>query len=475
MKKILLSLLISFFSLQFLGQKDTLTIVLLHTNDMHGAIDMSPFIKFIIDEYKNKFEHVYLISAGDMFTGNPVVDKYNDPGYPMIDIMNKLDYKVSALGNHEFDYGQEILEMRFKQSNFQIICANINTNGSSYLKEIKPINVIKINDSVRIGFLGLIHRSDNGYPESHPDKLKNLKFEDPLNTIKKYKNYKDSFEIFIALSHCGIKVDEKIAKKYNIFDLIIGGHSHTVLENGKKINNTLIVQAGNRWKYVGVVILKYINNKIVEKISYLVKVKKTDNYDEEVANLVQFYNEKSGLNKVFTELGQSLVNKEELGNMITNAMLDTTKADIAIQNNGGIRIDSLPKGSLTFKQIMELQPFSNTLVITYLKPKQIKRLLAYMYNLSNENEAAVSGIIVEYKINSDKSLKKIKVYDSKGQKLENKKYKVVMNDYMVSAYKLNFLKKYSNTYIIDIDATMNYLRKNPNLNELKKVRVKIYE
>ena len=100
------------------GQYDTVEVVILHTNDTHSKINEFSKIAYLVDDFRSKHENVLLVSAGDLFTGNPIVDHYEIPGYPIIDLMNKLNYDLSCIGNHEFDYGQKILTQLIDSADF---------------------------------------------------------------------------------------------------------------------------------------------------------------------------------------------------------------------------------------------------------------------------------------------------------------------------------------------------------------------
>src|SRR5690606_36125845 len=101
------------------------TIVIFSINDPHGKIHNFDKIKTIIDKEKEKESQVYFVSGGDIFSGNPIVDYHPEKGSPLVDLMGKAGMDVSALGNHEFDYGQEILQDRMLQADFPFLCANL--------------------------------------------------------------------------------------------------------------------------------------------------------------------------------------------------------------------------------------------------------------------------------------------------------------------------------------------------------------
>ena len=110
-------------------------------NDQQGQIDNFSKIKYIIDKEKQNGD-VIVCCGGDIFSGNPVVDNYEEMGYPMIDLMNKVGVDISAIGNHEFDYGESTLADRIEQADFDWICANVNMENSVIPQppEYKTIN-----------------------------------------------------------------------------------------------------------------------------------------------------------------------------------------------------------------------------------------------------------------------------------------------------------------------------------------------
>lgn len=460
-----LSYALSTFFLLFLGhasnaQNDTTTIIILHTNDMHSSIDNLPQITYLVRQYEQKFENVFLVSAGDLFTGNPIVDRFEHPGYPMIDIMNHVGYDISAIGNHEFDVGQEQLNILFKQANFPFVCANFNTS-KAILSQPPAYKKLTTKNGISIGFLGLIQLDDNGFPGTNPNKLMGIKFSNPFNYVKNYTTYKDSSDIFILLSHLGIDGDQKIARETSSFNFIIGGHSHTYLQGGKKVKNTFIVQAGSRLKALGVLTIKIVDNVIVFESDTLINTNTIEGKDGEILNLVKQYNFNPYFDNVIGITKNDINGEAELGALMTDAMRDTLKCDIAFQNIGGIRIDNMIKGNITYKQIYQLSPFGNVFYVYSLDKKQIEELIRYAYNLDHRNELEVSGINVKLTITSEDELETVELFNEDGSILDNKTYKVAINDYMATAYTLDFLKNGETKYnVIDAEATMSYIRKN---------------
>ncbi|MCK5078643.1 MAG: bifunctional metallophosphatase/5'-nucleotidase, partial [Bacteroidales bacterium] len=122
-------------------------------NDQHGQINNFSKIKHIVDEEK---QHVSVIVAcsGDIFSGNPVVDFYDEKGYPMIDAMNRAGFDISVVGNHEYDYGEVVLKDRMEQADFVWVCANVDMENTG-VPEPYEYYTLSV-DNLRVTFLGLV-------------------------------------------------------------------------------------------------------------------------------------------------------------------------------------------------------------------------------------------------------------------------------------------------------------------------------
>ncbi len=447
------------FSLTIKSQNDTTEIIILHTNDMHAMIDNFSKLASLAEEYRKNYENVFLFSAGDLFTGNPIVDQYKHKGLPIVELMNKVQYDLSCIGNHEFDYGQKEFISLMNIASFPFICSNINISEHSDLKSKKGYIKLYTKDNVSIGVLGLIQIEKNHYPACNPENLYGLSFDDPIKTARKFKTYKDSTDIFIALTHLGFEQDKKLAKKNQFFDVIIGGHSHTELNQGHIKGNTLIVQAGSYLNYAGVLKIKISDHKIISKSDTLINLNSYDKYNEETAKIINAYNDNPDFDEVIGFAKNDITGNDELGALMTDAMQDTMGVDISFQNIGGIRLDKIPSGDITIKQIFELSPFGNTFVVYKLNTGQIKKLIKYSYKLQNSNEIQVNGIQIDLHVKENNKIKKIILKNSDDSKLENKTYTVAVNSYMAAAYELNFLKDETKKGIIDAGCSGNFIKK----------------
>jgi 2',3'-cyclic-nucleotide 2'-phosphodiesterase (5'-nucleotidase family) len=401
-------------------------IIILCTNDMHGSIDNFPKLSAYYKKLKAENPNTFLFSDGDLFSGNPLVDQYPDRGYPIVDIMNRTGYCLSSVGNHEFDYGQEVLNRRIEQADFQFICANIEFGEGSVLKPMEPYRVFNVN-GVIMSVLGLLEVGSGGIPSTHPDNVSGLKFESPQKTVGKY-SFLAGGSIFVLLSHLGVERDVDIAEKYPDVDIILGGHSHTKIDSGMIKNGVLITQASSKLDYVGETRISVKKGKIVAKTNKLVNLNKLADEDPEIRALVDSYKAADPGNKVIGQTVSRISGKQKLGALMTDALTEILNLDIAFQNSGGVRLSSIPKGDITMNTVYALDPFGNDVVRIIMSYEEIEKFI-----LRNPT-ILVSGISCTITSNGKK--KSVEILDGKGVALDkSRKYAVGMNSYIYSTYK----------------------------------------
>jgi len=354
-------------------------ITLFFVNDQHGQIDNFSKIKHIVDLEKQETD-VIVICSGDVFSGNPVVDNALEKGYPMIDLMNRVGFDISVIGNHEFDYGESILADRINQSNFDWVCANVDM-GNSIIPE--PLEYKTINTSdLKVTFLGLVETNGSDeitIPSTHPWRVKNITFERPESIISQYSTVKEKedSDVYIALTHLGYDAsggnlgDSQIATQYPFFDLIIGGHSHQTIDN--TINNIPIFQSGSNLHNLGKIELK-VKDKAIESINYeLINLDTYTEHDSDLKIIIDAYNDLPYLSEV---IGYSHLfhDRPQVGCFYTDALRGVMNVDVTFQNNGGIR-SSLNEGDITVREVFEISPFNNGTVIYDMTVSEIKYFL----------------------------------------------------------------------------------------------------
>jgi len=442
---------------------DTTEVVIVHVNDIHGRIDQFPYLSALVKEIKQTHKNVLLISAGDMFSGNPVVDKYSEKGFPIIDLMNDLNFDLSTLGNHEFDYGPMVLSKRISDSKFMFIAANM-TSKSKGFKQPKPFKIYKYGNN-SIAVLGITQVLPSGVPDTKPQNCKSFSFIDGLKKATEYKWLKKENNCLIILSHMGVESDSMLAVTMPEANVIIGGHSHTLLLQPLIVNGVSIVQTGYYLKNAGILTLKFANNKIVSVTDSIVILKNYSKTDTIIQKKVEQYNNNNEFKKVVGIASTKIEGESQLGYLIAEAALIASKADFAFQNSGGIRISEIPSGNITVKQIFELDPFNNEIMLCKMNASQIRELITFGYKKEKKADMISAGLNSEIVLDKDKNITQIKLKLPNGSDIdENKIYNVAINSYVVSSYVFNKTEKPLLTGLTTNDAIFRLLQLKKDLN-----------
>lgn len=253
MKKPSIIIAIAIFVLAVqLSAQQTQKLVILHTNDTHSQVEptdknqssnanMGGYARRmgLIQKIRAEEKNVLLVDAGDYWQGTPYFNFFN--GHVEIDALNRMKYDAVGLGNHEFDNGIDSLAGALRKAVFPIVSANYDVK-STLLKGLVQPYIITYRDGLKIGIFGLGVNPDGLIFEKN---YAGMKYYDPVKTAKKtaskLKKLKKC-DVIICLSHLGSDSTEiaindfKLAKKTRFIDVIIGGHSHTMLENTRTNN-----------------------------------------------------------------------------------------------------------------------------------------------------------------------------------------------------------------------------------------------
>ncbi len=459
----LYALLLLFFVMIFsnvsaINDADTTTVIIISVNDMHAKIDNFPKFKALVDDIRQQNDEVLVVSAGDMFTGNPVVDQYPDKGYPMIELMNTVGFSIGAIGNHEFDYGQETLKKRIDQAHFPLISANIKSNDPNGVNPA-PYKIISLKNGLRIAFTGVIQLNESGMPDSHPSKLQGIVFSDGIRKITENLHLRDSCNIFVGLTHLGFETDVELAGKTGQFDVILGGHSHTIVTNPVEYNHVLVMQAGSGLKSAAKITLKLVDGKVVFKKAETLSVVNYPKADTAVLKMVDRFNDNKELNQVIGIALKDISEKDELGSFMTDGMNSLEAVEIAFQNNGGIRIDNLPQGNITIKDVYKLDPFGNEIVLLNMSVPEIKSLILTSFNREKLIDLQVSGLTYTVLTGKDGSGVDVKLHMPDGSKVdENRIFATGLSSYIVSSYDFKHSDAGKTLYTITAQALINYIR-----------------
>jgi len=432
----------------------TKKITILHTNDSHGRIEESSndgmgFAKLstLVKQFQAENPNTLLLDAGDTFHGTTFATV--SKGESIVEVMNKVGYDGMSAGNHDFNYGYERLLELEKKTDFPVLSANVRQKDGSLL--LKPYFIKEV-DGIKLGIFGL--STPETHYKTHPKNVEGLTFTDPVKEaqamVKELKA--QNVDMIVAVTHLGIDESStdtsiKVAKGAPGIDLIVDGHSHSTLVEGLKgENNTLIVSSGEYTKNLGVVELTFEDKKLTKKTARLIKKDETaevkpDADVEKVIKDIQTAQEKI-LQEVIGKTAVKLDGEREqvrtggtnLGNLITDAMVDMTGADMAVTNGGGIRA-SINEGDITKGNVITVLPFGNYIVTKKLTGAQIKAGLENGVDSYPESKGAfphVSGLT--FAIDTAQAVgSRVHSMKIKGQPVDmNKQYLVATNDFMAA-------------------------------------------
>ena len=411
-------------------------LVILSVNDMHGKIENMPKLAFVADSLRNIYPELIIVSAGDNRTGNPYNDKFpGTPNFPMINMMNELGFDVSELGNHEFDGNIEGIRYFVKTAKFPVICANAYFNGYPDLKLPPYITITRKIDGkdVKVTMLGMIETENNGHPSSHEKNMINVDFKPAEKVIPEYLNLKENCDVFVLLSHCGLPDETKFAMEFPEFDLIIGGHSHD-LYTKMFDSGVLYTQSKSYITYATVTKIQFKDGSISSIDAQPIDLKKVTKVDADIQKEVDGYYANPDFHTVLGFAKTPFDGWDALGAFMADAVRYITKANIGMQNPGGVRLDSLHGGNLDKADIFALDPFDNELVMAKMTGKQIEEYLN-VASTADGDCTHVSGIT--YTIDCERSddgkinFTNAKVYLENGQPIDTEKvYTVAINSYM---------------------------------------------
>lgn len=368
--------------------------VILHTNDVHGAIEGYAYITALKADYEAKGAEVILVDAGDYSQGEVYVS--DTKGLDAVEMMNVTGYDVVTLGNHEFDYGYAQLKENMTKADFKILCANVYGEDGTPIFDANYTYTTK--SGVKIGFFGM--ETPEAQTKANPALIKGLKFDTGLKAVaeKQLEALKDD-DVVIALSHLGVDDSSKPYTSYDLYnaakgiDFIIDGHSHSVMTKGK--NGEPIQSTGTKFANIGVIVIDDATKKI--ESNSLFEIKEDTAKDAAVAAAAQKI-----IDRIDKEYGAAFAkSKVELngakapngnrdgetnnGDLITDAMLWkvmqnkeglTVNEDhvVAITNGGGIRA-AIKVGDVTKKDIKTVLPFGNTIEVIYVTGTELLEAL----------------------------------------------------------------------------------------------------
>lgn len=392
---------------------DGFPLTILHTNDTHANLDTVSGPDNIarrvtaIKEERAKSVNPLLLDAGDVFSGSLYFNEYL--GQADLEFMNLVQYDAMTFGNHEFDKGSEVLNAFIENAEFPFVSSNVNFSEDALLRDkfkegvtrnpedatIYPAIIMEV-DGEQVGLIGLTTEDTANIASPGAVTFDNAvqKTKDTVSMLEQ-----EGINKIIVVSHLGYDVELNLAKEVEGIDIIVGGHSHTKLDQAvvdrSDSEPKLIVQAGEKGQFLGKLEVVFDEaGTLQDWDSSLISVDEKDSNGEYVIQPDQEALEilntkyKPGVQKLQeTKVGTTEVKlngvrddvrtkETNLGNLIADGMLEAaqaagTNAVIALQNGGGIRA-SIEAGTVTMGDIMTVLPFNNDLVTITLTGAEIK-------------------------------------------------------------------------------------------------------
>jgi len=381
---------------------------ILHNNDIHGdflaeargekagkLIGGLALLSGYINRVRKEEKNVLYVVSGDMVQGSLIDAEYK--GISTMEIMNYLAPDVVALGNHEFDYGLPHLLFLEKMANFPIVNANL------YIKKyhkrlMKPYQIIK-KDGFEIMFTGII-------TEKIMDTLKTdeligsfVNLEEASQEVGKicnaYKN--DDIDLTILLTHIGYESDLELAKlllpEWGV-DMIIGGHSHTILDKPTAVNKILVSQVGVGSNQIGRydITVDDETNSIVDYKWQLIPIdsdlaKPDKELDKYINSFKQDIDRKYSV--LVCKLARQLVHPKReiestLGNLIADALAEMAEAEVMLVGSGSIRVPQLGP-VVTLKDFLACFPYDDSLVRFEISGKMLRQIFAHIMRPENRD------------------------------------------------------------------------------------------
>ncbi|CAO3403816.1 bifunctional metallophosphatase/5'-nucleotidase [Azospirillum palustre] len=427
------------------------TLTFLHVNDVYeiapvkGQGGFGPLMTLLKRE-RAAAPDAITTAGGDFLS--PSLLSGTTRGEQMIALFNAIGVDAVTFGNHEFDFGPDLLKQRMAESKFPWIGTNVRAADGSAFASTVPSWTRTI-DGITVGFLGLITPDTARLSSAGPSLDFPPVLETAAATVKEMRA--KGVSVVVALTHLTIEEDRELASKVKGIDLILGGHDHDPISFYE--GSTLILKAGHDAQYLGVVKLA-VETKDAGKGPATTTVPTEWRFvttagvapDPEVETVVEGYTKRldSDLAVVIgtttTELDsrKDVVRSREasMGNLIADALRDTLRADVAITNGGGIRADALhPAGSkLTRKDIFAELPFGNVGVLVDMSGQDLISTLEHGVSKVEEKAGRfpqVSGLTMAYDPKAPAGRRVTSILVGGKPVDPQATYRVATNDYML--------------------------------------------
>lgn len=427
------------------------TITILQLNDVYqiapvdrGARGGMARVAALQSKIKSESPNTLFLLAGDFIS--PSVASRMFKGKQMIDALNSCGLDIATLGNHEFDFGPDVLLERMKESRFAYTIANVLDKKTGRPFGGAAPFIIREMSGVRVAIFGLLLAET----ATMSDPGQGVSFLDPVAIGRRLSRQlrRRGADIVIALTHLPLAEDKRLASLSDI-DLIVGGHEHELLESS--VGRTIILKMGSDARNLGRMDLNMERRPgsrrfRIESIDWqAIPVTSSIKEDPKTASIVEGYEKQ--LNESLSEvIGKTSValdarastvrfTESNLGNFLADIYRESLDSDTALVNGGSIRSDAVyGPGDLSKKDILTILPFENTLVKVRITGEHIRRLLENGVSQAGEESGRfpqVSGIKFVYDPSRGVGSRVTSIEISGSPVAPDRKYTMVVSAYVL--------------------------------------------
>lgn len=476
-------------------------ITILHTNDMHahfestrstrnpdiiygGLLALNYYVQAAAHETNDNY---LLFDSGDFMTGTPISDiEYSDvKGGALPHFMNYIGYDGLTPGNHEFDVSVQNCIGLIKMCDFPVFSSNLFfSDGRLFTKEAYHIYE---KNGVKVGVIGAIVHELGGYLNSAQQSQ--VYSKPAAGIIDSIATIIDPLtDLIVVLSHSGIEIDREIAATTGRhIDVIIGGHSHTQLNEPEVVNHKLIVQAGSNCRNLGRLDVAVVADTIQSYNGRLIFLDATHiEPDTALANQIQDFSNQIAamygvvIGELVDRWSRDSNSESNIGDFITDCIKDAAEADFAVLNSGGIRQD-LSAGPIRALDIKNIVPFNNQICTFEMSGADILKMVQTNANSALAGDFGilqVSGLSYQW---TRSSAGKAHIADVKvnNKPLEiQKQYKGATVDYVLAnadKYFQNNSLQFTNTYMPLSDVVIKAIKELKTIHSTIDDRIKQIE
>lgn len=433
------------------AQAETLKLGVMHTNDHHGHL--LPFRDSGQDNWggvarrrvaiqRERADTSYqwlLLDGGDVFQGTPISNLLT--GFLDLECMNQMGYDAMVLGNHEFDFGYELLRSRMSDAHFHLLCANV-IDRERGTPVAEPYVILR-RGPYRIGVIGIT--TETLASETHP-KAKEYVVAHPNTVVKGLAQYLRGVgcDIVIALTHQGYNRDLALAEAVPELDAIVGGHTHTKLDEPTRVGDVLVTQTNGWGRYLGVLKMTFDRPDAGSRFKLV-------GFENKYQPMSPDLPEDDGLKAFIADYDQRLrqemskvvatavhdfsdenvrMRENAMADMVADALRRQVGTDIGLFNGGNFRAP-IHAGEVTEGDLYAVLPFDNFLVKVAMTGAKLREVLAYSADQYGDGGfLQVSGLQLHYR---DGKLIDARVGDTPATAVpidDAKTYTVVMTDFL---------------------------------------------